>query len=80
MTWTYEEIAGMIDHSLLNPVMTDEVLEEAEPEPESPPEAEAEPVVGLEIDAEPATVREPFGDQGGFSEAGRGGDAGKFVT
>ena len=28
MEYTYEQIAKMIDHSLLNPVMTDEVLEE----------------------------------------------------
>ncbi len=28
MDYTYEDIAKMIDHSLLNPVMTDEVLEE----------------------------------------------------
>ena len=28
MDYTYEQIAKMIDHSLLNPVMTDEQLEE----------------------------------------------------
>ena len=29
MNYTYEQIAKMISHSLLNPIMTDEVLEEA---------------------------------------------------
>ncbi len=28
MDFTYEEIAGMIDHSLLNPVLTDQAMEE----------------------------------------------------
>lgn len=28
MSWTYDEIAGMIDHSLLNPVLTEAALEE----------------------------------------------------
>ncbi len=28
MDYTYHDIAKMIDHSLLNPVMTDQVLEE----------------------------------------------------
>ena len=57
MKYTYEQLAKMIDHSLLHPTMTDEELEEYFAAPEA---GGAEPVVQpLDAAAEPAGAADP---------------------